>query len=129
MLPISRVDCLLVDPARRLRVAKDLHVVLEFLRPDRPALLQELLDLAQHERGPLERSGMVGFKVPYVIPELLGFERSGKAAVPSELVDRRGESLVHRDPGGPASRRAVMRSNCHRSPSETQQRQISRLSP
>ena len=87
---------LVVDPPRSFRVAEDLHVVLECLRADGTALFQELLDLAQHERVPLERCGVVRLEVPYVIPELLRLDGSREPAVPCEFVDRRRESLEER---------------------------------
>jgi hypothetical protein len=70
----------LVDPRRPLRVAGDLHVLLELLVTDRPVLLEQLLDLFQDERVAFKRGRVVRFLMPDLFPDLLSFFWERKSA-------------------------------------------------
>ncbi len=70
--PVARIDDVGVDPVRGVGVAADFQVLLERLGADGVALIEEGLDLAQHEGVAFECGRVVGLQVPDVGPDQLG---------------------------------------------------------
>ncbi|MEU4802017.1 hypothetical protein [Actinosynnema sp. NPDC023587] len=95
-LPVARVESLAVHPPRGVAVAAHLHVVPERLRADRAAFVQEAFYFLQDKGVAFERGAVVGFLVPDVGPDVLGFCRSGQAAEAfAKLGDGFVQPLVH----------------------------------
>jgi hypothetical protein len=61
-------------------VPPDLHVLAQLLGSDRAALVQQLEHLVEEERVALQRSGVVGFLVPEVVPHVFGLGGAREAA-------------------------------------------------
>ena len=73
--PLRGLDCLPVDPIRRLRVPLDLRVLPQFLVADSTPFGQELLDLPENERVPLDCGRVVRLFEPDTPPDAAGFMR------------------------------------------------------
>jgi hypothetical protein len=67
-----------INPLRSICVSFDLHVLAEFLCADCTPFVEELLHLLKNEGVSLERSGVMRFLVPKVVPDVLRFERAGE---------------------------------------------------
>ena len=70
--PALPSDCgqgLGLHPSRSLPVAGDFQVVPKLLRPDRPAGIEEDLDLPQDQGVALDGGGIMGFQMPDVVPD------------------------------------------------------------
>lgn len=78
--PIAGFHALSVDPARRVSVCLDLHVLAQFLGPDRAALVQQFPHLVEDERVAFQRGGVVGFLVPQVVLDVFGLSGAREAA-------------------------------------------------
>ena len=74
------LDGLGVHPLRCLGIPLDLEVLRELFLTDDATLGQEGFDLAEDERVPLDRRGVVGLLVPDVPPDPLRLSRAGEAA-------------------------------------------------
>src|SRR5437879_10533843 len=104
--PAPGTESVAVNPSRGIRVSLDLEIVLELLVADRPALVEESFDLWGHQRIAFQGGGVVGFVVPDLGPDALGFLRAREPTeARAELFDRKGESVVDGLSGRPASGR------------------------
>jgi hypothetical protein len=101
--PSLGTESLAVNPSGRVRVTLDLEIVLELLVANRPALVEEDLDLSADQRVAFQGGGVMGFVVPDLGPDALGFLGAGEAPeTRAEFFDRNGESLVDGLSGWPA---------------------------
>ena len=95
--PCARVQCLAVDPVGGVGVPTHLHVLPELLVAHRSALLEQLLDLLEHERVALDGSRVMSLLEPYSAPDAVRFARRGQAAEPlAQLADLHTQALVDR---------------------------------
>ena len=93
--PLAGVYCVAVDPVGGVGVAAHLHVLRELLVPDRAALLEQLLDLLEHERVALDRGRVMGFLEPDPAPDAVGFDGRRQAAESlAQLADLYAQALI-----------------------------------
>ena len=64
IMPVTGLHSLPVNPAGSVRVPLDLVVLLERLGAYRTTLVQELLNLTQHQRVAFQRGGVVRLLMP-----------------------------------------------------------------
>src|SRR6202162_526988 len=106
--PLSRLNSLPVDPVGGVGVAPHLEVLAQLLVPHRATLREQLLDLAQHERVPLDRRRVMRLLEPDPTPDPFSLNRRGQATQAlAQLANLDSQPLINSRSRRPTSARSV----------------------